>query len=155
MDAATFPAADANQMREIEGKVIYYACGRLLRMDTESAGAAHMQAWKEAKLSCPDIICRDNGSLIASSGVVSDNDGYIAPQTLAALPHGFFGSLPKQQRPEHQLLQAAVTGLTPLAALVKDLQAAQVSSNSEILNNLPDVNWRQASYGLSSAVFSQ
>lgn len=127
-------------MEEIEGKIIYYACGSLLRMDTEAAGAAYMEAKKkQAKGQCRSIICRDNGSFIHSSGVVSDSSDHTAPRTLAALG-GNFGSMLKPQRPEYRRLCAAIQGLNSVVGLQSNAQEAQVSNKHGLLPHRPSVN---------------
>ena len=128
-----FVGTDVEQMEEIRGKIIYYACGSSLRMDTEAAGAAYMEAQKQAKRHCPHIICRANGRFIDSSGVVSDDSNYNAPKTLAALG-GYFGSMLKPQRPEYRRLHAAIQGLMSVVALQRSVQEAQVSSKHDILS---------------------
>ena len=130
MDRQAFPAASCQQMKEIEGKIKYYACGSLLRIDTEEAGRVYMEAKKQANLFCPSIICQDNGSMLDASGVVSDDADDNAPDTLDALSCGYFGSMPRQERAEYHNWQGAVAALMPLVDLQSSLQQAEVSSSS-------------------------
>ena len=117
------------QLKEIEGKIIYCACGDLMRMDTEAAAAAYRASRVRAKPSlwCPGIMCRDTSSLIDASGVVSDGDSHRAPATLDALRCGYFGSLPSQQRPEYQRWQRAITSLGLTFSMRIGLLEAKVS----------------------------
>lgn len=126
VDRQTFPTASTEQMTEIEDTIRYFACGQLLRMDTEAAAAAYKTARNQAKLPGQTIICRDNGSLLDASGLVGDGAGNKAPITLSALQRGYFGSLPKQERPEYKMWQDAIANLTPMVDMQRNFQQAQV-----------------------------
>ena len=132
LNAQTLPNRDPEKLKTIEGKIIYYTCGKSMRMDTEAAAAAYRASRVQARpsLMCPAIMCRDTSSLMDASGVVSDGDSHKAPATLDALRCGCLGSLPPQQRPEYQRWQLAITNLVLAVSMRTSFLEAKVSQQN-------------------------
>ena len=113
-----------DRTQKIKQQLVHYACGDLLRMDSEVAASQYMRAVKRHK-QCPSIVCQGLGTMLASSGEVSDGGTHKAPATFDGMPQ-WFDTLPKESRPEYQMWQKAEEAVIAIPRLESDQHRAEV-----------------------------
>lgn len=118
-------------VQEVKEKVVQYACGGLIRMDSEDAAVKYMAAVKQKDNACPHILCHESGKLVTTAGEIGDGPRFTAPATFAELQYGYFDDLPPSRRPEYVTWSIALKELSGVSQLQADMQKAQVCMRSE------------------------